>query len=143
MSDAEKAALSWLDEMIDGARTDRAAEHARTLRKMLAEPRLPAEPTAEALKVLREKFSECSYTAAQAAWEGYRALHAHLSRPATRTVETWEVRYAFRRRYTWCASSTVYTSREACETFQRDHQGNTHEYACWSIVGPIAREVPA
>lgn len=132
----ERDALAWLDGEMQGPCP--RATHARTLKAMLAAPRLPKEPTTEAIAAMVRRSSTPLDMQAV-----YRALYAHLSKPATKMVEMWEVRYAFYHSGKWLASSTVYPSRETCESFQRDHEPDTQQYACWSIVGPISREVPA
>lgn len=84
MTDAdEKAAMAWLDSFI---RLNDGLSHnwfARTLKRMLAEPRLPKEPTPEMLLTMATGWKD-DYRGA------YRALYAHLTAPKPLIVRmTW------------------------------------------------------
>lgn len=134
--DAVREAMEWLARFSPPGLT---GGHARTIQALLAEPRMPAEPTAEAVRTLYRAWQDAPHAFDLA----YRALYAHLSKPATRTVEVYEVRFALHKGGgRWFATNYTYSSRETCEEFQRAHEAD-HNYSCWSIVGPITREVPA
>lgn len=98
MNGAEKikeAALMWLkswaDPLTPRAHITNAEQHARTLEAMLAEPRLPKEPSADALKAMQDGiYRDTGCMAFHHTVEtAYRALHAHLTTPKTKTV--WRV----------------------------------------------------
>lgn len=105
----EKEALEWLEGAIAGrwdfgsVGTARwVTKHARTLKRLLAEPRMPEEPSDEILTIMREAplKSGDADDDCQPEWgkrimrASYRALRSHLTKPATKEVEVWHVEYA-------------------------------------------------
>jgi hypothetical protein len=140
MTDAEKAALKWLDKVIDGNRGAWGVNDERTrapcaIKAMLAAPRLPAEPTKEAIKAMYEGY----WT-----WDGsYRALYAHLTKPNTKTVEVWRVECAqFMPSFPkWYPIVCTYdTEQEA-----RDIAVEYEKAGVWRFIrvtGPHLQEVP-
>ncbi len=81
MNNAEKAALEWLDEAGNGHETYQTNLRYRAIIKaMLAEPRLPAEPSKLALTVMALEIGSAGSTVTWVATarEIYRALYIHL-----------------------------------------------------------------
>lgn len=76
MTAEQKAALKWLDHWAEPSAT-----HARALKAMLAEPRLPKEPSEEALQAMRNSNDRVN------AFSMYRALYAHLTAPRDQLEE--------------------------------------------------------
>lgn len=93
MIDAEKAALAALEAATSGRYSDSCNLHMnvgqlRALKALLAEPRLPAEPSEEMKQVMRRAF-EGSYLHSPFIDAIYRALSAHLTKPKTK--KAWAV----------------------------------------------------
>jgi hypothetical protein len=108
----EKCALVWL------AGQTAECEHASVIQSMLAEPRLPAEPDEGHILAMMAAYPR-SHTPREVAYDGYRALYAHLTKPKTKTV--WDVRYG---EGGW---SRYYTRAEALENVERRLQeGRLH-----------------
>lgn len=93
MTAEEKAALDWLETWAFGTLGDGPnVKHARTLKRLLARPVLPEEPSEEALKAIyggvwRESGMGLGKQDTTAA---YRALYAHLTAPP-KPVAVWKV----------------------------------------------------
>lgn len=78
MTDEQTKALEWLNKALRGQGLEYSlrSQHASTLIDMLAEPRLPAEPTREMLLAMATGWKvdpDDDYRGA------YRALYAHLT----------------------------------------------------------------
>lgn len=86
MTGEERAALDWLDRM--SCNSDHAV-YVRALQAMLAEPRLPAEPTQQMLWAMDNSAEGHNQYARNISERMYFALHAHLTKPKTKTV--WRV----------------------------------------------------
>ena len=100
---------------------------------------MPPEPTHQTKYVMQTAFQDAPDDWAYI----YRALYAHLAKPPTRTVETWEVRYAVSNGHgEWFTGSWSSVNRSDCETFQQVREPDRERYSCWSIVGPIERQIP-
>ncbi len=133
MTDEQKAALEWLVAVCPEYDCE-AARHVRAIKAMLAEPRLPAEPTAEMLTAMYDGWAEEPVLTWRAA---YRALYAHLTTPKTKTVEVWHVEFA--------ASGNpvcyVYLTKG-----DADDEANAltacAAHTCIHVTGPHKQEVP-
>jgi hypothetical protein len=96
MTPEEKAALEWLDRAILAQNCGRPwrfpLEDLRTLKSMLARPVLPEELDDDACRVLFDAWP-IEYSGVGQARHAYRALRAHLTKPATKEVEVelWAV----------------------------------------------------
>lgn len=141
MTDDEKAAMDWLDHLIkDLTPGNSIVRHARTIKAMLAEPRLPKEPTRDMIDVI---------TVADGidapGWqkEIYRALYDHLSKPATRSVQVWHVLYSFKSAAgTWVPLCAVYTSEGSARRWA-DWSRAQPDHDCVTVTGPHNQETPA
>ncbi len=84
MTDEENAAIAWLDQYAESLGSFRG--HARTIKAMLAQPRLPEEPTPEMVEAIMLKIWGVrmggSVNAKELAADAYGALYAHLTKPA-------------------------------------------------------------
>ena len=91
MTEEQKAALDWLDWWTkQTGQWESRAGHARTLKDMLAEPRLPKEPTGVLLAAMDEGFMSSLNPSHDVAMRAiYHALYAHLTKPATEKV--WHI----------------------------------------------------
>jgi hypothetical protein len=88
MTDAENAALEWLDWCLaPGNCTPTVVAHADTLKVMLARPVLPEEPDKDVLKLMSH------YVGMVDAEHFYRRLLSTLTAPRTKEVEihAWAV----------------------------------------------------
>ena len=135
-ADEERCARRWLQEI--SLATAPGAHNASVALRMLARPVMPEHPDPEALRLMRVACEAESYSPAQAAYEAYRALYAHLSRPATKEVEVWRVEYAQR---TLPFSASFHTSREADEYLVT--VARWPDVACIRVTGPHKQTVPA
>lgn len=91
MTDEQKAALAWLDKCIvltpgNYVEVTDIVTVARTLKAMLAEPRLPKEPSIELLDAMEAaSYAPVSTTMMTLGWDKarqiYSALYAHLTAP--------------------------------------------------------------
>jgi len=123
----ERDAMAWLDQAFLWAERNEkdfpiSGPHKTTLRRLLARPVLPEEPTPEILCRMRNCWSAAARSGLNAAAEAYRGLRAELTKPATR--EVWEV--------TWSPS--------------HDTLGGTHQYdsladACRAVLSDSRRTV--
>ncbi len=88
-----------------------------------------------------------------AIWEitVYRALHAHLSKPATKEVDIWRVEYAFQAApnshspLTWRAGSSSYEGQYAKPSAQSraaEMEAEPERFACVRVTGPHKQKVP-
>lgn len=80
MNAEEKAALEWLD-YIEARWADTWSGFARTLKAMLAQPRLPSMATDELVDVMHLAFCTTPSESKRAIASAYRALYAHLTKP--------------------------------------------------------------
>lgn len=126
MTDAEKAALKWLEEMA-AIPMGYVPVHARTLKALLAQPRLPAEPTAG---MLRAMFGSGHVTDRDI----YRALYAELTAPKTKTVEVWHVEYVLR----GVPQIRVCGDERTAKGYLLPHE----DFQCIRVTGPHKHEVP-
>jgi hypothetical protein len=140
MTDEQKAALEWLERWsgcLIGEETNRAVA---TIKAVLAEPRLPAEPSEEALDAIRQA---CGTTGAISA---YHALYAHLRKSQTKTVDVWHVEYAMQVRTETGFVFTLHTSIYSTEAEAREHSeafSQGRNAYCVRVTGPHKHEVPA
>ena len=76
----ESAALEWLKDANGWGVTAAAqANYKATIRRLLARPVLPPEPTPEMLSVMRQEWWRDSGSSYDVVREIYRALHVHLT----------------------------------------------------------------
>lgn len=146
MTDKERQeAMEWLDRHI--AHPAFAGPYARTLKAMLAEPRLPEEPSDAsliAIEAILEKAMpldpDVRYHEPRAR-ACYRALYAHLTKPATKTVQVWRVEFS----RNWNPEIKNFRSERDAHAFvealEREPKGPT--FSCIRVTGPHEQEVPA
>ena len=142
MTFAERETMAWLDVLAANSTDARTREFARTAKTMLARPVMPEEPTPEALNVMFRAFREGE---GSFLWPAvYRALYAHLSPPATKTVQCWHVEYLRSTDgRTWEPAIELYTSEAAARHFEHAPRRGAAQYRDISVTGPHARSVPA
>ncbi len=135
-----KEALAWLDDWAT-SRSAAAAQSARTLKAMLAEPRMPEEPSEELIRVMRDggQLGETYELVSNAMMRhAYRALHAHLSKLATKEVDVWRIEYAS------CPDGPV---TDTCQTAAEAHEQAEYLRKCGQlcirVTGPHKQTVPA
>jgi hypothetical protein len=139
--EAEKAALAWLDYVeTSSLHGPQERIHAAAVKTMLAEPRMPAEPTAEMIEAMVvdvDGWQENAWVM-DAMRESCRALYAHLSKPATRTVEVWRVEWAAEDRQPRCkVEPSKFHADSFAEYLKRERR------TCIKVTGPHSQEVPA
>lgn len=149
MTDDQKDALAWLEGIAAAAAPwgPSAARHARALKLMLAEPRLPAEPTDEALSAMLRTYNGApDFQGWDRKWVAvFRALYAHLTKP--KTVEVWRVEYATK--WTeddgtvWRPAGQTFPEREDADREAVRLSGNPHYNRCIRVTGPHKQEIPA
>lgn len=93
MTDDEKTAVAWLDQF---TATEGWAYQVRTLKRMLARPVMPEEPTPEIVETLTRWWNRDGYgwlAREEFAIGTYRALRDHITAPKTKEVEveSWGV----------------------------------------------------
>jgi hypothetical protein len=139
MTDAEKAALAWLDEM---ARHSAHVRHAIVVQDMLATSVMPAEPTQEILAVMQGAYARCPMGVAPIA-NAYHALRAMLSMPATTTINVWHVEYAVSGDggKHWMPSLSHYTSHDNAARSVEEKKRDPN-YRCVRMTGPHEQEIP-
>lgn len=134
----ERAALEWLDLFTHG--------HADVIKAMLAEPRLPKEPSGAMIAAMlsgMDGWIDCAtnrnYTRAL-----YANLYAHLTKPATKIVQVWRVEWAERltgdREWRPRSVGPFIEKRmaEGCAGDLAESKLN----ACIRVTGPHDQEVP-
>jgi hypothetical protein len=142
MTEAERKAMEWLDEMASSVASDRhwTAEYSRTLKAMLARPVLPAIPPADAFEAMRAQVPGHGAATTQFI---YQALHDALTAPKTREVEVWHVEYTvwacengWQPRIEVCGDGVI---AEARALKMRELNGKS----CIRVTGPHKQTVPA
>lgn len=137
---AEKAALEWLDHAVandfDTLLTERVHPTLRILKAMLAEPRIPAEPTKELHEIFKRAGHGWMFEFGAFA-AGYRALYAHLTKPKTKTIEVWHVEHCVE----GVPAVTVRLTRASADRTAENARdlGDTYIH----VTGPHTQEVPA
>lgn len=126
--DAEKtAAVKWLGHLY-GAPNSVDEKHLRTLKDMLAEPRLPAEPSEEMLDAMWRGYEKTPGSDYRRHHGSYSNLYAHLTKPTTKAV--WRV--SWDGGYTECTTPEMLAREIHVRTIE---QGRT--------ITIKAQEVPA
>lgn len=139
---AEKAVLEWLGRKLEAASAE-CSDHdffnIKAIQRLLAEPRLPAEPTRETRDVLATAFRRALHgNSLCIGLDIYRALYAHLTKPATKEVEVWRVEYATAQSGPHCLTFT--TEGDARRQAESMRGGIAH---CIHVTGPHKQEVPS
>lgn len=108
----EQAALEWLEKFLDEERLYTQRHHARTLKRMLAQPRLEAELNDEVKQAMRLAYDR-THGRADFILAIYRDLYALTKKPRTKTV--WRVWYRKRAGEDdgWRARSAEYGNEHA------------------------------
>jgi hypothetical protein len=153
LTKAQQNAMEWLESVI-AAPVDFNGErqHARTIREMIGRPTMP-EPLGIETEVLSDMVraynSAPDGDLARKWFAVYKALHARLSKPATKTVEVWRVEYAYRYidsdGFRWIPNSRDFDGERArqCAAAFADEKRGQGDYACIRVTGPHDQEVPA
>lgn len=118
-----------------------APKHVRTLQRLLAEPRLPHSPTNAMLYAMGS--AAYGEHAPGPMGDAYRALYAHLTKPATKTVEVWRVEWAVKIGEEWHAQHRGEPSRAEAERYAEKVREPGSPVACIHVTGPHKQEVPA
>lgn len=136
-TDAEKAALVWLEERIRLAHG--GERHANVIRALLARS-MPEEPTDAAIAAMDRAFFG-DLGSRPSLWRGvYRALREELGGPATRTVEVWRVEWW--RRGSELPGCDVFVCKHTADTFADGVRSDARS-ACVRVTGPHQHEMPA
>lgn len=153
MTDEQKAVMKWLD-YAETCRVAYSVDHKNVtiIKAMLVEPRLPKEPTETMFRAFLGGggWVDCS-TNREYFMRSWRALYAHLTKPATKTVEVWRVEFArMGSSGEWLPDSTscghasgYFTRAQAEEEAAKLAQEPSEEYACIRVTGPHKQDVPA
>ena len=146
MTDEQKEAAQWLlgASGIDAYSHSDDAKHRATILAMLSEPRLPAEPSADALAAMVKLLERSMYSGApKAAYEVHRALHRHYTAPRTKTVEVWRVEFACKvdadANEAWLPVTRTFMNERSARDAAGDFSGR---YACIKVTGPHQQEIP-
>ena len=147
MTAAEKAALKWLDERVGHAGGCECSDcqAPRTLKAMLAEPRLPRE--------LSDPLCDAIWWACEG--DGHRdvaekivaTMREYLTKPKTKTVELWHVEYSFREfeALDWKPQLSAYPNSpegiRARDNWILSFKGDKR-VSCIHVTGPHKQEVP-
>lgn len=145
MTDNDKAAaLAWLDDWCH-EKTGISGNAARTIKSMLAEPRMPEEPSGLHITAMFHAAHQrnCGLSPDGMA-DAYRALREHLSKPATRTVQVWLVHYAARSTDggKWEPRTRDFETQEGAEAHAAFLRQGTYA-AHVRVTGPYDQELPA
>lgn len=138
--DAVREAMAWLAH-VKASNLNGPQEHihARTIQALLAEPRMPAEMPPGLEGAIRETWVRLN---GNAALNAYNAIREHLSKPATRMVERWPIRWAERRGDgSWMARECTYANHADAEAKRRLIEHNP-SFACVTVGPMYTQEVP-
>lgn len=161
MTDAEKDARTALDNCIEACENhfqwSFTIEQLRTLKAMLAEPRMPTEPDQATVDAMTRGWYRGSGlgsgtvalacapygTLGEAFRRAWADAYAHLTKPATKTVEVWDCRWT----HAGELKATPHHSREDAETDAKNlrehpHNKDGQRWKCIHVTGPHEQEVP-
>lgn len=142
MTDAEKAAVEWLERIASDRQQPCSPtfrmECARTIKAMLAEPRMlpwrETLPLSDLQAAVESIGCVLSVNTIAAVLDAY---HAHLAAPKTKTVEVWHVEHCVE----GVPTVTVRLTKENADCSARNAAsvGDT----CIRVTGPHKQEAPA